>query len=535
MESEPERGLVATSRMRLGFVLAGAIIVLSMAGATVGVGMVQVNKVATTLRDFGHTENFRQGTITAPPAGKPQTLLLVGSDRRYGDAKGDARSDTLMLIRLDPKQNATTVLSIPRDLRVTIPGHGVDKINAAYGLGGLDLTTRTVKALLGAPGKRFRVNHAIAVDFKGFREAVDIVHCVYIDVDRRYYHSNLGLPVSQHYAEIDVQPGYQKLCGQKALDYVRFRHLDNDIVRADRQQGFLRQASSQVSTSSLLSNLHPLVKAFAKSTSTDENLQTSRGILRLLRLAASSAGQPVRQVTFPHTFVHTEPAANPPTAQGPLGAPAAPIGLGDYVTATPEQIQTAVRRFMHPPAARRPKRTQVKPKKRSGKKRARVTAASYKLVPALSQAKEIVRPALKQALQAAGLRAGVADAEGPLSAEHGRRARPAPVFAPRPRRQAPSGLPARRAGERDRGPVLRRPGHDLAQPADPRRRALDPADGRPQLSRLLPTAGRSASSPGRRHAASTGCRTASAATSPTVPCSASHARSLASPHARRHR
>ena len=339
MESEPERGLVATSRMRLGFVLAGVIIVLSMAGATVGVGMVQVNKVATTLRDFGHTENFRQGTITAPPAGKPQTLLLVGSDRRYGDAKGDARSDTLMLIRLDPKQNATTVLSIPRDLRVTIPGHGVDKINSAYGLGGLDLTTRTVKALLGAPGKRFRVNHAIAVDFKGFREAVDILRCIYIDVDRRYYHSNLGLPVSQHYAEIDVQPGYQKLCGQKALDYVRFRHLDNDIVRADRQQGFLRQASAQVSTSSLLSNLHPLVKAFAKSTSTDENLQTSRGILRLLRLAASSAGQPVRQVTFPHTFVHTEPAANPPTAQGPLGAPAAPIGLGDYVTATPEQIQ----------------------------------------------------------------------------------------------------------------------------------------------------------------------------------------------------
>ncbi|HYI85245.1 MAG TPA: LCP family protein [Acetobacteraceae bacterium] len=397
MESEPERGLIATSRMRLGFVLAGAIIVLSMAGATVGVGMVQVNKVATTLRDFGHTENFRQGTITAPPAGKPQTLLLVGSDRRYGDAKGDARSDTLMLIRLDPKQNATTVLSIPRDLRVTIPGHGVDKINSAYGLGGLDLTTRTVKALLGAPGKRFRVNHAIAVDFKGFREAVDILRCIYIDVDRRYYHSNLGLPVSQHYAEIDVQPGYQKLCGQKALDYVRFRHLDNDIVRADRQQGFLRQASAQVSTSSLLSNLHPLVKAFAKSTSTDENLQTSRGILRLLRLAASSAGQPVRQVGFPHTFVHTEPAANPPTAQGPLGAPAAPIGLGDYVTATPEEIQTAVRRFMHPRAVRRPKpAAPVKPKKRSGKKRARVSAASYNLVPALSQAKEIVRPALKQ-------------------------------------------------------------------------------------------------------------------------------------------
>ena len=392
MESEPERGLVATSRMRLGFVLAGAIIVLSMAGATVGIGMVQVNKVAGTLKEYGHTEPFRAGTITAPPPGKPQTLLLVGSDRRYGDARGDARSDTLMLIRLDPKQNATTVLSIPRDLRVTIPGHGIDKVNAAYGLGGLDLTTRTVKALLSAPDKRFRVNHAIAVDFKGFRDAVDIVHCVYIDVDRRYYHSNLGVPIGQRYAEIDVQPGYQKLCGQKALDYVRFRHLDNDIVRADRQQDFLRQASAQVSTSSLLSNLHPLVKAFAKSTSSDANLQTSRGILRLLRLAASSAGRPVRQVRCPHTFVHTTPAA--PTVQDPLGVPAAPIGLGDYVTATPEAIQAAVRRFMHPRVARRRKSTRPAPKKRSGKRRARVSAASYRLVEALPAAKAIVRPAL---------------------------------------------------------------------------------------------------------------------------------------------
>src|ERR1700710_1590968 len=191
METGPEPRLGVASRMRLGFVLAGAIIVLSTAGATVGVGMVQVHHVARVLHDYGHIEPFRRGTITPPPSGKPQTLLLVGSDRRYGDARGDARSDTLMLIRLDPKQNATTALSIPRDLRVTIPGHGIDKVNAAYGEGGLDLTTRTVKQLLGTPGSRFRVNHAIAINFKGFRDAVDIVHCVYVDVDRRYYHSNL--------------------------------------------------------------------------------------------------------------------------------------------------------------------------------------------------------------------------------------------------------------------------------------------------------------------------------------------------------
>jgi LCP family protein required for cell wall assembly len=391
METEAEPRHSPTFRMRLGFALAGAIIVLSMAGATVGIGLVQVNHVARVLRDEGHTEPFRRGTITPPPAGKPQTLLLVGSDRRYGEGRRDARSDTLMLIRLDPKQEATTVLSIPRDLRVTIPGRGIAKINDAYGTGGLDLTARTVKDLLSSPEQRFRINHAIAVDFRGFREAVDVVNCVYIDVDRRYYHSNLGLPVSQHYAEIDVQPGYQRLCGQKALDYVRFRHNDNDIVRAARQQDFLREAASQMSTSRLIRNLNPLVRAFAKSTSTDADLQTSRGVLRLLRLAASSASRPVRQIRFPHTFVHT-PA--PAETVAPFEAAATVPGLGDYVTATPEQIQRAVREFMHPHApARRTAVPRVKPKKH-GKRRGRVTPADYKLVPGLAQAKALVRPAL---------------------------------------------------------------------------------------------------------------------------------------------
>ena len=90
------------------------------------------------------------------------------------------------------------MLSVPRDLRVTIPGHGIAKINDAYGLGGLDLTARTVKDLLSTPDRRIRINHAIAVDFAGFREAVDVVNCVYVDVDRRYYHSNLGLPADSH-------------------------------------------------------------------------------------------------------------------------------------------------------------------------------------------------------------------------------------------------------------------------------------------------------------------------------------------------
>jgi hypothetical protein len=104
----------------------------------------------------------------------------------------------------------------------------------------------------------------------------------------------------------------------------------------------------------------------------------------------------VRQVRFAHTFVQSPVASSTAApAQGQsLVTPTAPTGLGDYVTATPEQIQKAVRNFLHPPAARRHKVAHPAAKKRKGKRRARITAASYRLVTALRAAKAIVRPAL---------------------------------------------------------------------------------------------------------------------------------------------
>ena len=84
-----------------------------------------------------------------------------------------------------------------------------------------------------------QINHVVNVDFLGFVRAVDAIGCVYVDVDRRYYHSNVGVPPAEQYAEINVQPGYQMLCGKKALQYVRYRHTDTDIVRSARQQDFI--------------------------------------------------------------------------------------------------------------------------------------------------------------------------------------------------------------------------------------------------------------------------------------------------------
>jgi polyisoprenyl-teichoic acid--peptidoglycan teichoic acid transferase len=353
----------------LRMLLCGLLISVLTGGAVATAGLLQLKDIQDDLQHFGHTVQFQKGTVTPTEPGKPQTLLLVGSDRRYGAGKKDARSDTMMLVRIDPDQAAITVMSVPRDLAVQIPGRGLAKINESYSLGGLDLTARTLKDMLSTRDERFHINHAVATTFGGFVEAVNHIHCVYVDVDRRYYHTNAGLPVSERWAEINVRAGYQRLCGTEALSYVRFRHLDNDIVRAARQQDFLRAAKDQLRHQGVLKNLKPLARIFAKATETDGDLQTSRGILRLAKLAVAASGKPVREIHFPATLVAP--------GQGDPGT----AFLGAYVTATPDQIHRAVREFLHPPPP--------KPFARAHRAKRRATKAPMR--DALAEGKALVK------------------------------------------------------------------------------------------------------------------------------------------------
>ena len=350
--------------------LGGLIVMLISGGAVATAGLLQVKSVANVFKDEGSVAQLSPGTIDRAESGKPQTILLVGSDRRFDDKAKDARSDTLMLVRIDPRQDAITLLSIPRDLAVEIPGHGTAKINEAYSLGGLDLTTRTIKKLLSTPKEPFRINHAAATTFGGFVDAINHLHCVYVDVDRRYYHSNEGLPVSAHWSEIDLRPGYQRLCGENALAYVRFRHLDNDLVRAARQQTFLSAAKDQLRHEGLLENLKPLVRIFAKATETDSDLQSTRGLMRLARRAVLSRGKPGRPIEFPATMVA-------PSSEMPW--------RGSYVTATPKQVRSVAQEFLRPSAE-----APARPAKRS---RARATGRKPRLVDRLAEGKALLRAA----------------------------------------------------------------------------------------------------------------------------------------------
>ncbi|MGI8796460.1 MAG: LCP family protein, partial [Acidimicrobiia bacterium] len=153
---------------------------------------------------------------------------------------------------------------------------------------------KTVKQLMG-----ISINHVINIDFGGFREAVNRIGCVFVDIDRRYFNDNSG--GGENYATIEVKQGYQKLCGQSALDYVRYRHEDNDLVRAARQQEFLRQAKQQVGLRAVFEDRKQLLRIFGAYTQSDISQQDVPEILGLLKLVYEASKQPITEVRFPGT------------------------------------------------------------------------------------------------------------------------------------------------------------------------------------------------------------------------------------------
>ena len=186
---------------------------------------------------------------------------MIGYDKRLGETS--SRSDTIMLVRTQPNPPAVSILSFPRDLAVdvTCPGQdiGLQKINAAYAYCGAPGSMSTIRALTGLP-----INYLVTVNFRGFTQVVDKLGGIWIDVDRRYFHSNNGTSLGSfdRYSEINLLPGYQRLKGSQALAFVRYRHTDDDIYRNARQQLFLKAVRQQIAKADITSMpriLHAIV------------------------------------------------------------------------------------------------------------------------------------------------------------------------------------------------------------------------------------------------------------------------------------
>ncbi len=321
------------------FAIAGALIVLLCAGATAAVTVHTANRIADEVFPRLNQIHTPKGLISSIYTGGPKTFLILGSDRRYRSKNAEEReagprSDTILLVRFDPEQEQTSVLSIPRDLLVTIKmpnGSPLypEKINAAYTLGsalpghdeGANLAAETVKSAL--PG--LKLNGIIDVTFAGFIRVVDALGCVYVNVDHRYFNDNIGTPETD-YTSINLQPGYQKLCYENALDYVRYRHTDSDFVRVARQQDFLRDLREQVSPE--LGEVDKVARAVGHAIST--NFSPSAAILlELAKLIGFSQGKPLRQVKFQTENVDYM------------------LNGGSYVTSSPALEHATLEDFLH--------------------------------------------------------------------------------------------------------------------------------------------------------------------------------------------
>ena len=237
--------------------------------------------IATTSSTTGPAVTETSSTTTSvsiPETPGAMNILVIGSDRRY--SQGNGNSDTLIVVHIDPKVGFMSVLSVPRDLRVEVPGHDLQKINAAYAFGGPALAIRTIKRVTG-----ININHYVEVDFNAFKDITTVLGGVYIDVDRRYDDG-----------QIQFEPGYQLLKGSPALWYVRTRHDQNiDFGRMLRQQRFITALREQAGGWDLPFKLPSLINALFKNVDTD---LSANDILKLAYWGVRLNGDRIKQVSL---------------------------------------------------------------------------------------------------------------------------------------------------------------------------------------------------------------------------------------------
>lgn len=240
------------ARLRLAFLLA-----LGMVALGLGLFYWQVHRLAGTITV---SDVRRNAPIATPLIGA--NLLIIGVDERPGYPQEGVRGDTLLLARLDAAEGWVSLLSIPRDTQVELPGVGVTKMNTAYGQGyaraaelygpdttpqegGMALAGTTVAEFLRLRERGMQVDFMATVNFAGFEGIIDALGGVTIDVpryilDEEYPTEDFGT------MRVEFQPGPQRMDGKTALIYARTRHTDSDFGRAERQQQVVRAVLTEV-------------------------------------------------------------------------------------------------------------------------------------------------------------------------------------------------------------------------------------------------------------------------------------------------
>lgn len=190
-------------------------------------------------------------------------ILLLGIDHRDGEPIGGSRSDTVMVVSIDPPTRSVVMISLPRDLWIPIPGFGEQRINVAHAVGGPELAMRTVTANF-----NIRIQHYARIDFRGFEQMVDALGGVFVDVEKpvkddEYPTEDYGV------MRLYISPGPQWMDGQTALQYARSRHSENDFGRARRQQRVLMAVRERAVQANFIFKAWELVPLAQKTVTTD--------------------------------------------------------------------------------------------------------------------------------------------------------------------------------------------------------------------------------------------------------------------------
>lgn len=228
---------------------------------------------------------------------RPVTILVMGTDAVLdGEQPADTaafggRTDTLLLVRIDPEENKLNVLSIPRDTRVTIPGYGMDKINQANVDGGPELVAQTIAYNLG----NVAIDRYVRVNTDAFRELVDLVGGVEVMVPQRmeYEDRTQGL-------YIDLYPGWQVLNGDQAEQFARFRRDANgDIGRVQRQQMLLKAFRERLSNPTVIPRLPQAIRVVQRHVDTNLSLEE---MLALANFGLELESADLQMVMLPGRF-----------------------------------------------------------------------------------------------------------------------------------------------------------------------------------------------------------------------------------------
>jgi LCP family protein required for cell wall assembly len=210
-------------------------------------------------------------------------ILLLGVDERATDTTS-GRSDSILVVSIDPVAKNICLFSVMRDSYVEIPGHGYQKINAAYAFGGPELTMQVISTFTNLP-----IQYYMETDFEGFIGLVDELGGIEIDVEKDMV-SSQSTEGTKYY--INLKKGLQIIDGDKTLQYVRFRSdLESDYGRAKRQRKFLTAIANEIQQTSSILKYPKLLKSMEPYISTNMNFKT------MFRLASLGVNVNVKDIT----------------------------------------------------------------------------------------------------------------------------------------------------------------------------------------------------------------------------------------------